>query len=412
MNQRYPSITRDGGGGAIIAWEDYRSNDGLDFDTGRIYAQRIDSLGIVKWDSNGITVTTRMDLQGYPIVVSDGAGGAIITWEGCSFSSGCDIFAQRINGKGIAQWAVQGVPVSTASNDQRYPDMISDGEGGAIETWWEYRSGGGIYAQRISSSGVRQWIVGGDSNGTLICTTASHAILTGDGAGGAVFAWGDSRGGVYAQRINAAGVVQWQVNGVRVQTGANPGAITIDGTGGAIIAWQGGFPEVDIFAQRVNGDGVVQWDTNGVAISTAPDYQSNPELATDGSGGAIIAWLDRRSGSTNDIYAQHVNADGSLGVVTSVENGAAVPMEFKLDQNYPNPFNPGTSISYELPEASHVTLKVYNMIGREVSLLVNEEEPAGVHHVQFDAANLSSGVYFYRIQTEHFGQTKKLILLR
>jgi hypothetical protein len=97
---------------------------------------------------------------------------------------------------------------------------------------------------------------------------------------------------------------------------------------------------------------------------------------------------------------------------TSVAVQGEVPREFVLAQNYPNPFNPSTTIRYELPHASRVSLKVYNTLGLEVATLVNETKPAGVYTAQFDAANLASGVYFYRLQAGNFVVTKKLILLR
>jgi hypothetical protein len=89
-----------------------------------------------------------------------------------------------------------------------------------------------------------------------------------------------------------------------------------------------------------------------------------------------------------------------------------IPNQFKLHQNYPNPFNPITTIRYELPHASRVTLKVYNTLGQEVATLVNETKPAGVYTAQFDAANFASGVYLYRLQAGSYVETKKLILLK
>ena len=88
------------------------------------------------------------------------------------------------------------------------------------------------------------------------------------------------------------------------------------------------------------------------------------------------------------------------------------PSEYELYQNYPNPFNPSTKISWQSPVSSWQTLKVYNILGREVATLVNDYKPAGNYEVEFDASNLPSGIYFYRLKAGSFVQTKKMILLK
>ncbi len=99
----------------------------------------------------------------------------------------------------------------------------------------------------------------------------------------------------------------------------------------------------------------------------------------------------------------------TTGVATE---GSNAPLQYILAQNYPNPFNPSTSIKYELPRASLVRLSVYDIVGREVSVLVNERKNAGSYQVKFDGAGLSSGVYFYRLHAGDFLQTRKLCLIR
>jgi len=99
-------------------------------------------------------------------------------------------------------------------------------------------------------------------------------------------------------------------------------------------------------------------------------------------------------------------------IPVGVNEEIITPSEFVLYQNYPNPFNPLTTIRYEIPQTGFVTIRVYDILGREVAALVNEEKPAGSYEVIFNASQLSSGVYFYRIKTEEFVQTKKLILMK
>jgi len=108
-------------------------------------------------------------------------------------------------------------------------------------------------------------------------------------------------------------------------------------------------------------------------------------------------------------------------IVTKVDDNKIVVEDFRLGQNYPNPFNPSTKIKFTIPqsvilsEAKNlipVQLKVYDILGNEVATLVNEEKPAGIYEVEFDAFGLSSGIYFYKLNSGNFVQTKKMILLR
>jgi len=101
-----------------------------------------------------------------------------------------------------------------------------------------------------------------------------------------------------------------------------------------------------------------------------------------------------------------------LGKTASVQPTAGKPTTFALHQNYPNPFNPTTAIKYDLPTDVHVTLRVYDVLGRTVSTLVDEVQQSGYHQYQFDATNLASGVYFYSMNAGEFSSVKKLLLLR
>lgn len=93
-------------------------------------------------------------------------------------------------------------------------------------------------------------------------------------------------------------------------------------------------------------------------------------------------------------------------------SGRTVPSGFRLSQNYPNPFNPTTVIRYELPASGDVRLSVYDILGREVRMLVNEKQAAGSYEVKFDASGLASGVYLYRLTSGPFVETHKMVLVR
>ena len=143
----------DGTGGVILVWQDRRAGSNYD-----IYAQRLDAAGQTLWTAGGLAVCTAANDQSTPALASDGAGGAIFTWYDYRSSPFPDIYAQRIDAAGSPQWTANGVPICTASWEQFDPVPASDGAGGAIITWYDYRNGAtsDIFAQRVNTSGLAQ----------------------------------------------------------------------------------------------------------------------------------------------------------------------------------------------------------------------------------------------------------------
>lgn len=124
--------------------------------------------------------------------------------------------------------------------------------------------------------------------------------------------------------------------------------------------------------------------------------------------------------SANETYLFVSNSDSlfarrplsDFGITTDVKEIDEVPTDFALDQNYPNPFNPSTTIRFSIPKQSNVSLKVYDVIGKEVAELVNSEKAAGSYEVDFNAQNLSSGIYFYTLKAGNLTQSKKMLLIK
>ncbi|MDZ4711161.1 MAG: T9SS type A sorting domain-containing protein [bacterium] len=112
---------------------------------------------------------------------------------------------------------------------------------------------------------------------------------------------------------------------------------------------------------------------------------------------------------TNGRYENERENDNQL--LNQTQNNNNIPMEYKLYQNYPNPFNPNTTIKFDLPRESMVTLKIYNVLGKEIYSL-KELKQAGFHKFDFDGNNFSSGVYFYRLESSDFTQTKRMVLIK
>lgn len=356
----------DGAGGAIIAWEDHRNVYWEDFTD--IYVQRINSSGVVQWTTDGVSICEIQDRYvDYLQICSDGAGGAIITWEDNRNIMPSDIYAQRIDSSGNVQWTTNGIPICTEIQSQYWPSICSDDSGGAIITWTDYRASGypnngDIYAQRISSSGNIQWTPNGtaivantgsqsdskiisngaggaiiawignsdvyaqriDSNGNklwspqgvAICTHAwnQHYVqLCTDGASGAILCWEDSRG-IFAQRVSSSGTLRWRTNGIPISTVNDifmerfEPQISSDGLGGAIITWEEGEVPHDIYAQRVNSNGNILWHVGGTGVCIDTSLQANPQICNNGAGGAIIAWVDSRLPSATDIFAFRIKS--------------------------------------------------------------------------------------------------------
>jgi endonuclease I len=127
-----------------------------------------------------------------------------------------------------------------------------------------------------------------------------------------------------------------------------------------------------------------------------------PDLITDYTATLTVF----SNGGQKQVVLNGIGKDNTVGV----DEEFFTPIAFSLEQNYPNPFNPATVIRYQVPVSSFVTLKVYDVLGREVAILVNEEKPVGSYEVKFIASAIPSGVYFYNIQSGSFVQTRKMIL--
>jgi hypothetical protein len=314
-DQTDPEITSDGAGGAIITWVDGRSgNDD-------IYAQRVSAAGAVQWTAGGVALCTATGTQTDPTIALDGAGGATIAWAD-NRSGVYHIYAQHVQSNGTPKWIADGVALCTAAVGRDDPEAIHDGWGGATVTWVDRRNiNADIYAQRVDANAVVQWT----ANGVALCTatgTQEYPAIVSDGESGAIVTWEDKRSEwhIYAQRVDDTGAVQWAANGVALCTASGPHQrpkLVSDGEEGAIVAWcdgrRGTPPNCDIYAQRVDAAGSVQWAANGVALCMAAECQCRPTIASDGAGGAIVAWDDPRSGTDNDVYAQRITQSGIVG---------------------------------------------------------------------------------------------------
>ncbi len=330
-DQREHKMVIDGEGGAIIAWEDLRSG------SSDIYAQKINDGGDTQWNLNGTVICNAADNQIYLTIVGDGEGGAIIAWSDMRVPFPFYVYAQKINATGYVKWGNNGKSVCPAGmsgfTGQLYPDITSDGAGGAIITWMDSRrqmNDWDIHAQKISTSGALIWSIYGKS----ICNLSDQQYypeIINDGAGNGIITWCDKRDGnwdIYAQEISAAGEKEWMTNGTLICNAEGEQSypkLISDGAGGAIITWydhrEG---NSDIYLQRINATGITRWVNNGTLVSNSNGEESDFCLVSDGRGGAIIAWHDNRSGNS-DVYAQwfknQIPISNSPGVISTLKSG-------------------------------------------------------------------------------------------
>jgi hypothetical protein len=475
--QASPVLVPDGQGGALVAWQDGRSVDsGLD-----IYAQHVLASGVVDpaWPANGRALCTAARTQNVPEIVADGAGGAIVTWmDGRNTVTNIDVYAQHVLATGAVDpdWPADGVALCTAPATQSYPRIVTDGSGGAIVTWDDLRPGAtgqDIYAQHVSSAGAVDplW----PANGRALCLATgdqSNPAIVSDGVQGAIVAWADTRDGakhVYAQRVQVSGVVMpgWPADGREVCTAAldliTP-IITSDGSNGAIVSWSDlrNGTNYNPFAQHVLASGAIDaaWPVNGQALSLSPvdgvdasivaddlggalvvwdqdsyillqhisasgvldpafppngryvrfdlSFQHGADVVPSGAGAAIVAWSNDASGSDSDIYSLLLATGGTVGA----DPGTPGP-RITFAPPSPNPAFGPVTLRFALPRAASVSLAIYDATGRHVRSLASGPKSEGAHTMAWDLRDESGittapGIYFVRLEVEGHVLTRKL----
>lgn len=350
-DQDYCAATSDGAGGAIIAWQDDRSNGY------KVYAQRMNADGVAQWGTDGKLIYSDDIYAVKPIIVSDGLGGAFIIW----FEDNDYIYGQHVNASGTELWNVNGKKL--ASNyDCLYYNAIADGSGGFFLSYTK-RNESYIYGQHFSVDGNPQW----GASDPVICNAgidangdADNQDMLSDGSGGFFITWVNyisPSSYIYVQRYNAAGVAQWGVNGISVGTGyfTEYPKIVTDGGGGAIIGWNiNNQTDSALYAQKINAAGITQWPTPTL-ITTTRNYSL--KMISDNEGGAILGWNDGRfvtiSEDTNyRAYTQHIDTQG---VAQWAQNGISIKAGTNANpQGSPQPYINGDGYIY------YTFLDVYN----------------------------------------------------
>jgi len=349
-NQRRPQIVTDGAGGAIVLWEDFRPYWVPDMPAD-LYAQRVSADGQPLWQPDGVPVAVPGN-QFMPQLISDGAGGAIATWLD-DRTGQWQIYAQRISAAGALLWGMDGIRLTGGANELGSPMITSDQAEGAIITWADYGDRQGVWpivrVQRLRADGALAWGTGG-STVTYPWRGQFAPQITSDGNGGAIVAWAGDCGiwsGLCVQRLHGDGALVWGRSGLLLSVSNLPGDPQIqlwpDGAGGATVVWVDiRHLNADIYAQRVTAQGSAAWPGGGVPVIIADGDQGDPLVIDDRQDGVIVSWYDARTEETKrGIYVQHLDTNGR-----AIWNPSGVPVTVWASSNLSETAKSSASSSY------------------------------------------------------------------
>jgi hypothetical protein len=322
LAQRNIEACADGNGGFFATWEQHDSTQGWD-----IMAQHYSGAGMGVWNGNRpVAVCTFMGNQSNPHVYAGTGGSAFVVWSDAR-NGNQDIMVQEFNNNGQEQLSPNGFPLSAAPGDQLDVAGVSDGSGGLFVTWRDARSAAKnlLYIQALNSTGIEQMTAGGKNVGVSISMGGKPSIAL-DGAGGFYVAWADGRTStdtnIYMQRFASGGAEQWTAGGVTVcdttRTQSSPSIVT-DNSGGAIVAWldkRTGNTFTDVYAQRMDNAGSRVWGGMGNALTISQFDQFELSIASNQRDGAIVAWTDQRgsggAAAAARVYTQMIDGNGTV----------------------------------------------------------------------------------------------------
>ncbi len=400
-DQRRTDVVADGAGGAYVVWQDYRS--GWSY---HIYAQHYDAAGTPQW-GNGVLASAGADWSISPQADSTPAGDLLVAWHTGNLEASC---ISRVDGSSV--WPSKAVVAADSIDTSSYWKMVSDGAGGTTVAFLKY--GSHVYASRIDGTGSRAWATD-VAVGTL--ASAFPIELLESPLNGAYVCWRDTRNGlagtIAVQHLDGTGAALWPANGVVVESSwcAYTGHdICSDGAGGILVEWRG---SNGLYAQRVDPAGVPQWSPGGELVATGSGVMYRIGVVADGNGGAIAVYTWDPNLGHSDIRAERVNGNGSPGGPTSV------PLDVLASgagpTAYPNPFRTSTTVSFSArPTDEAGRVDVMDVTGRRVRTLATQATfdriTATWDGRDDEGRRVPAGVYFVRESAG--GESGRLIRLR
>jgi hypothetical protein len=394
------SIVQTSDGGYVVAGHSKSFSAGNNND---ILVTKLSSSGAVQWSR---TVGWAEFEYGFALIKTSDGGFAVAGSTESYGQGNYDLFIVKFNSNGIPEWG----RMIGGANYEAALSLIQSSDGNYVVAGSTMSFGAGnydMYIVKFGSSGNFMWsrTLGGSGYefaSSVAQTTDGGYIVT-----GVTESFGSGSGDVYVAKLSSTGSVQWQ----KTAGGSN------DERGYSVVQTTDGGYSVAGFTKSYGAGGsdvfVVKFSSNG---NTCGNYTT--PAGSSGSGGVLISILPLSSVITPTVTspAPVVLSSGTataLCTVSGIELASnEIPSSFELSQNYPNPFNPVTNIKFSVPQSGIVKLAVYDIAGKEVGLLVNQNLNSGTYNYNFDASELSSGVYFYRLTAEGFTDAKKMILVK
>jgi len=432
FDQKLPQVCNDGEGGAIIAWH---NQTGAPYD---IYLQRLDEAGNRMWGDEGFQFTDNDTDESVESLTSDGEGGVVIVWKQ-SFDNNDDLLIQRINDDHELLWE-EDRAICEEMLDQKRSD-IARHEDGYVVVWEDERvvDERYIFGQFINNDGSFRWnrFIGGYP----ICDGAfnpMYPVVECSEDGDIWVAWEDHRAGnrdIYLQKFTSETddrgdpVILFREDDQPIHDGIpicveehhqiHP-EILSDGNNGLWLTWEDNrgdaLVKADIYATHLTSEGTPfeGWPENGAIVSGAIHKQKRPQIALIqdfGAEGVVLVWEDQRSTGKEELVNLYIQAldDGMVSVPDPAE---VQPVDFKLFEAYPNPFNSSTKIGYQLPVSTDMSIKVFDIAGREVASLVEGVQSIGKHSVMWNASPTTAGVYFVKMGCTEFSSVQKVVLVK
>lgn len=349
--------------------------------------------------ANSIDVDTTGNV--YVTGVSDGGSSG-------SGSPHFDYATIKYNNSGTVQWIRRHNGTDNALDEAKSVKVDLVGNVVVIGRSKNSGSSDDYFTIKYTSSGDTVWHnkYNGTGNNTDIANQVAVDHL------GNIFVTGKSFGGstndydIVTIKYNSSGDSIWIKRYNGEASGIDEGIqVTVDAGGNSYVAGysSGTTTAFDFTTIKYTETGAEEWVAKYSNGGAAGSSEETSGIFVDEHSNVYITGMSALDYAT----VKYVQSTTSIGSTISSN-----PDQFILNQNYPNPFNPSTLISWQSPVGSHTTLKVYDVLGNEVATLVNEEKSAGTYEIVFDATNLSSGIYFYKLQAGDFNATKKMILLR